>query len=851
VRKTRTGWFGLSVRRSRHYAAMLAVLGLTILLASFVVSAVTAYLSLSATREATTAIVEAGEDGHRFTLVIPIATDAAAQRAAGERLVTSLVDTRALKLTIEQTQNDGDALLTFDLRPDPQYFTATAIPGLVDGLTQMQRALTTDPDAAPHGVSAEGTLPTELARVQAQLSVEQAATGIPIALAAIIALVALIQGARLLVESQRDEFLLSRARGASMSRIAFTVAVMALSVGAPAAAISVAGAAALLAGWFGSAVALMPVLPAVGVVVVSTMAVVTETVRVTASASQRSRDRGGFVASIATLVIIFVVSGLALSQFLLRRTPLQVSASGVPYVDPLIAAAPALALLTVVVLGLAAFSPAARAVEAISARSRGSAVIYPARYLARRTALHIASATVVALAVGSFIVAGAFASTVQHLAEGRQQLIAGSDVRVLGVSPSVHLTPDAERTSSRVLVTGATVGSDSMELVAIPHDAIGTVMTTAGGLVETRAIADALPGVAAGVDVPDGVALDIVGAQNLDELTAVGTFIYPNDGTVTQVALPAAVDDRLRLIRITVRFACPLDTCDVTVESTTPGAKTLTPQSPLYGPIGSPTTVARGISEFTYDAPGLPDSIPLVVTRDLASRLALAVGDDVTVQAGTGGRQFTATVARIVDLIPGTTNPLASIAELGSVALATRLQSGSTLEPNELWFRSDDVAASIASISGLRVMTASDVAGSATASTALWLGAIGAAALAVAALAAGAALSARTRRAEPGLLRALGMSVRQAGRVVTLEQWLVTVIAVALGIVSGVVVSALTVPDLAHASLAGASDALPAPLVIEFTPVALAVAASTAAFLTVGIVAGWRAGRAPAVREGQ
>jgi hypothetical protein len=851
VRKTRTSWFGLSLRRARNYAGMLAVLGVTVLLASLVVSTVTAYLALSATREATTAIAEAGTDGQRFTLVVPIATDAVKQRAAGERIVSSIVDTRSLQLNIEETKNNGDAFLTFDLRPDAQYFTAAAIPGLVDGFPQLQRALTADPDAAPRGVSTEGTLPTELARVQARLSVEQAATGIPLALAAIIALIALIQGARLLVESLRDELLLAGSRGASVPFTALSAAVMALIVAIPSATVGVAATAAVLARWFGNSVAQISLLPAAAVVIVCTCAVVAETVRVAASATQRSRDRRGFVASIATLVVIFVVTAVALGQFLLRRTPVNVSASGVPYVDPLIAAAPALAMLTVVVLGLACFSPAARAVEALSARGRGSSVVYPARYLARRTALHIASATVVAMAIGSFVLASAFDSTTNHLAAARQQLIAGSDVRVLGMSPSTQLVPDALRTSSRVLVTGATVGSDSMELVAIPSDAIGPVMTTAGGLVDTGAIADALPGVVSGLDVPDGVAVEVVGASDLDQISTTATFLYPKEGTVVQAAVPSVIDDRFRLIRITVRFACPVDTCDVTVESATPGIESLTPQSPLYGPIGTRTTVARGIYEFTFDAPNLPDAIPLVVTKALATRLALTVGDDITVQAGSGGRQFTATVSRVVDLIPGTTNPLASVAELGSVALATLLQSGSAMEANELWFRSDDVAASVASISGLRVITAGDVAVSATASTALWVGAIGAALLAIAALATGAALSARTRRAEPGLLRALGMSVRQAGRVVTLEQWLVTVFAVVLGIITGIVVAGLTVPDLAHASLAGAPEALPAPLVIELTPVAIAIAVSIAAFLAVGLFAGWRAGQEPAVRENQ
>jgi hypothetical protein len=733
VRKTRTSWLGLSLRRASTHRGMLAVFGLTVVLAALITTAVVGFLELSATRQATMAIASAGSDGQYLTLTTPIGDDAEQQQAAADDIVRSLIDTAALTVTTTRTTVDGRPSLTFDLRPSSDSFTASAIPGLVDGLSRLQRTLAADPVAAPSGVSSDGTLPTTLARAQARLSVEQAATGIPIALAAIIALVALAQGARLLVQALRDDIVLSRSRGASIRRAAITTAVMAGIVAVVSAAVGYACAAFTLSAWFATPIALVPITPPIAAAAAATAAVLIDAIRVSRASAAHDTARSGFVTNLATVVVIFALAAVSLGQLLLRRTPLQVSATGVSYVDPLIAAAPALALVAVVIVGLAAFAPLARLIEAASARSTGALVVYPARYVARHTALHTASATVVALAVASFVIAGAFASTATGLTNARQTLVAGGDLRITGVTDDRELPAVAVTEHTRVLVSAATVGADTVEIVGIPTSAIVPVMTTAAGRVDTARIARALP-------------------------------------------------------------------------------------------------------QFSGS-----DTVPAVVTAALASRLALSPGDRFTVDIGTGSRQFTATVADVVDLVPGTSNERAVVVDLDSVVAASHSQSGADLAPNEVWIRSDDLRRTLASLTGYSVVSRVSTSETLTASSALWLGALGAAALAIAALAAGATLSLRTRRAEPGLLLALGMSPRHTGRVVTAEQWIVVAIAVLLGAAAGLIVSAVTIPVMARASFDGVPSALATPLSVDVGTVAVAITIATCAFLAVGVSVGRRA----------
>jgi hypothetical protein len=236
----------------------------------------------------------------------------------------------------------------------------------------------------------------------------------------------------------------------------------------------------------------------------------------------------------------------------------------------------------------------------------------------------------------------------------------------------------------------------------------------------------------------------------------------------------------------------------------------------------------------------------VAITTELASRIAAAIGDTFTVTIGSGDRSFAATVARIVPLAPGTTNARAVIVDLGALAAATQSPDGRPLDANELWFRTDDVAASTASLSGYSVITATETTAAPTATAALLLGAAGAALLAVAALAAGATLSGAHRRSEPNLLRALGMTARQVSAIVRTELWLVTAIAVVIGLGAGAVVSVLMVSDFARTSLAGLPAALPSP--VSFDPAVLLVwaAITIAACMGVGVFAGHRANRSSA-----
>jgi hypothetical protein len=842
---TRTSWFALNMRRLRNHSAHVVVFGLTVALASLVMSVIVGFIGLSATSETKSAVAAAGAGGQHYTLETPSSGDAAQQRAAAEGVVRSLIDTRALTLTTTDTARSGNHYLTLDLRINPDLFTAAAVPGLVDGLSQLQRALGADPVAAPRGVSTDGSLPAVLATAQARLNIEQSATVIPVALAAIVALVALVQAARLLVDAMRDELALLRSRGASPRLLASTLAIGALAVAIVGASTGAAAAGMMLAGRFGATTLTASPVPALCVTVFAVLAAFIEARRTARATDKPGTNRAGFVASVATVVVVLTAAGVSTGQFLVHRSPVQASASGVTFVDPVIAAAPALAMLALIVLGLAAFAPAARVIEALSVRGRGTSLVYPARYLARRSAQHTVSAVVIALALGSVVITGALVSTTEHLAVARQHLLTGSDVRVTGVGSTVPV-PSSALSTARVLVSSALVGTDAVELVALPHGALTTVVDDAGGLIDTQALAEALPLATGGVAAPSGeLALSVDGEGQVTTSTS-AVVVRPSDGAVTELSLPSAAARDLRVIHLRAAGTCERDYCLITVNSPTPVFDGFVPHDQGTGELGQAMVVDAGPWRATYDAPGLSAAVPVAITTELASRIAAAIGDTFTVTIGSGDRSFAATVARIVPLAPGTTNARAVIVDLGALAAATQSPDGRPLDANELWFRTDDVAASTASLTGYSVITATETAAAPTATAALLLGAAGAALLAVAALAAGATLSGAHRRSEPNLLRALGMTARQVSAIVRTELWLVTAIAVVIGLGAGAVVSVLMVSDFARTSLVGLPAALPSP--VSFDPVVLLVwaAITIAACMGVGVFAGHRANRSSA-----
>jgi ABC-type antimicrobial peptide transport system permease subunit len=100
----------------------------------------------------------------------------------------------------------------------------------------------------------------------------------------------------------------------------------------------------------------------------------------------------------------------------------------------------------------------------------------------------------------------------------------------------------------------------------------------------------------------------------------------------------------------------------------------------------------------------------------------------------------------------------------------------------------------------------------------------------------------RSRRAESGVLRALGLFSREQAAVRFRELAMVILAAALAGAVVGLAVSALTVPQLARAAIPAPYLAVGTELAVDAAPLAAAILTLLAALAVVALVARWRTG---------
>lgn len=233
--------------------------------------------------------------------------------------------------------------------------------------------------------------------------------------------------------------------------------------------------------------------------------------------------------------------------------------------------------------------------------------------------------------------------------------------------------------------------------------------------------------------------------------------------------------------------------------------------------------------------------LPLAVTAQLLSDLDLDVGDPVSLRPG--GVEIQAEVAAVAPVLPGTTESVAALTDLQAYGQAWLSGSPTQPRPGEIWLASNDrdaTAAAAAAVAG-PAATVSSADNSliarflSPATTALWIGAIGALLVGGAALTASIVTLVQSRRSEVAVLRALGMQARDQVRGRRWEVLGVGAVAVVLGLLAGLGVSALTVSLLAQAVVVNAAESLRAPLSVAVIPL-LAVLAAQVLIL---VLSGW------------
>jgi hypothetical protein len=228
--------------------------------------------------------------------------------------------------------------------------------------------------------------------------------------------------------------------------------------------------------------------------------------------------------------------------------------------------------------------------------------------------------------------------------------------------------------------------------------------------------------------------------------------------------------------------------------------------------------------------------IPIVVTEELAADYNLAPGRILVLKLPFGRGQVAATVVDVVPAIPGATNEYGVLLDLAWVRLVQIRDTGEAAVPETLWANPHDPSAvlsdlretlpadtRLSSLSGDPVQNMLGVA-----AVIVWLGAAGTSLLALIAIATVAGALLRSRASDVVLLRALGLSGRSQARMRRSELAWIATFGLVVGVLSGAVVSFLTVGLLARAAVPDPFANLPTvlrvdPLVLAAAVVALAI----------------------------
>lgn len=616
---------------------------------------------------------------------------------------------------------------------------ATAVATVAVLLGSLSRAVETAGVPAPPGVPADEVA----ARVAAGTTALVSAAPALILLVAILAGAATAQLGRLLAAAREHEWAIVRARGLSRRQAWVTDAAESAVVALAGAIIGMAVAALLRATAGFSLLGAAP--EALAAVAMAVLLAAVLTVSLRRSAEQRGAGRGARATTGAVVVVVVLAAAIVVWQLPQARP------TGF---DPIVAIAPAVLLLAAALVALAAFGALAALTAAPAAAGRALVPSYPARQVARRLPIYAVAVLLVALTVAQAVFASAYSATWTAAATDSAAVRAGADLRV-DLDPQTASPADVADAAavegvdaaSPALVTGAEFGGTTAELIALPAAAVGTVVTTAGGLLDTEAlaaqiapsdgtvVAEPLPlgEGATGLRVSAAVAStgpNVIGSL---ELRAV---VLDAAGTSAQLRLAGdAVRDDAGAISITGEGALPEGTAPwcllaisafvgptnaagaVTVQLTrveaVGGAVLDAPGSGLLrsdareavlwladggvaqeanaslegGAAGEAAGDATGDStgESAGDASADLPPVRVAVTEALAGRLGLEIGDTLDFRYAGTGRRGAIEVGGIDASLPGAATTLAVFAPLDVLQVSMLQRGNSVVAPSSIW----------------------------------------------------------------------------------------------------------------------------------------------------------------------
>ncbi|HEX6149315.1 FtsX-like permease family protein [Nocardioides sp.] len=421
---------------------------------------------------------------------------------------------------------------------------------------------------------------------------------------------------------------------------------------------------------------------------------------------ERQRRRA-LTALVAGVLFVTVLGALAVAQLRGFGDTVGDATTTAGPVDPMVVSSPALLLLALaVVVAVLVLPPVFRAVARTLGR-QGVSVALGTRFAARATRQVVPLALVVILAAGTLSFAAIQFASSATARDARADFEAGADVRVI---PPV----DVLRTDSlqEVQELAAVPGVQSVRAVRrngtfvddLPADALVASLdrdmaaellpsaSVAAGVWEDL-VARPWADPTVGVPLPDGADRIVVASPDVD-LGRLEAMFVDADGDVVVVAaegdgervvidagggLPA--DSRLAGLHLGAQAALG-DQPSIGIRATARvDGEQVADAARLSNP-GSGTWLTFG------DPPELPDSVPVVLTSDLARDASLTAGD--TVELSVLGLP---TRMRIVGTVPyvrtvGTSAGGGLLLDAGSV-LPALLVGGAVEAPDEWWLSTD------------------------------------------------------------------------------------------------------------------------------------------------------------------
>lgn len=750
--------------------------------------------------------------------------------------------------------------------PEGDAITGASLPALARGLEAL--AIAADRVGGTDNVEVDGGLADRVAAVQRSIGVAQGLVAVPVALVGVIGAIGLGQLARLLVAARRSETVLLRARGASVTQLTL-------------AALIECGAVTLAGSAFGTAVlvgllAIAPVNMAAAAANAWPMALIAAggsllicvgvawhaalTGVGVATRTDTGRTRTSVTAGVAVLVL--AAAAVSLWQFKLYGSPLIARADGGIEADPLTIFAPALTLLALAVLGLLAFGPVVSLLERTASRRRGVLPALPSRQVARRVSVFGTAVLLVTLGVsGTTLVAG-YSATWNTADSAAARLRTGADVRVQVDAPTAVDGTSSQLTSvpylrlpgaddaATVLSIPVRLADESANLTAIAASRIPRVMSSIGGIVDTRRLAAVLPSDSSGVALAVGateLAITVrasAPAGQRDGVIEAFAWLEDEDGALVRVTLggTSLADARSEAVRVVGALpeARMGQWTVLALSATLSEAGGARDVAVTLGGLGREYAVALSSAEPTARVTTYPEQPPMgvVVTEGLAARFGLQAGSGFTLRIPGTASVIDAVVAGTAEAIPGARTGLSVLADLPTLNRYLLQASERVPQANEVWIATEAgadlaTAAVVASRASARVTTLSDDATAQLvkpALAALWWGMAGALMLAITAVLAITMTFAQDRRGEVIVLRAIGMSSSEQGRSRLVE--LVTVLgaAIAAGLMSGLIASGLTVREMMAAAV---GDVAPAELRFDLLGLTALVFATVAALLTI------------------